>query len=380
MNAQTPAPAPAPAPAAPASGFDLHHLADLRPLRFAEHVLSHLDFGQWLGLGAALGASAAASALLTWAILRLLGAMARRTGSVLDAALVQRAGGPLRVALFAAAFSISRRALDVGPQTMKLLGALESSLFVAAGFWFVLRLLDIVTDDYKKRFVRRGQGQAGAAVATTRKLVKLVALGIAVLMVLDNAGVHVTALLAGLGLGGIAVALAAQKSLENLFGSFTLYFDRPVRVGSFCRFGDRLGQVEEIGLRSTRLRTPERTLVTVPNGEFSSLQLEDFSRRDKIWFHPSLPVRSNTDPDHLRAILAGLRDLLAKHPHVEPGTSRVVVTGFSSYAITVDVSAYVLTGELDFYFKVVEELNFAVLDLLAAHESGIAFSAPAVFE
>ena len=92
-----------------------------------------------------------------------------------------------------------------------------------------------------------------------------------------------TAFVAGLGIGGVAVALAAQKSVENLFGGVTLYADQPVRVGDICRFDGRLGTVEEIGLRSTRLRTLDRTIVTVPNADFSNMHLENYTQRDKIW-------------------------------------------------------------------------------------------------
>jgi MscS family membrane protein len=119
--------------------------------------------------------------------------------------------------------------------------------------------------------------------------------------------INVTALIAGLGVGGIAVALAAQKTLENLFGGITLYADRPVRVGDFCRFGDRVGTVEEIGLRSTRIRTLDRTLVSVPNAEFSNLHLENYTARDRIWYHPTIGLRYETTPDQLRFVLVEVR-------------------------------------------------------------------------
>jgi MscS family membrane protein len=351
-----------------------------RPLERAFLAFSRIDPDQWLALAALLAIATAAAFLLASLLLRLLAAMARRTATSLDDRFVALASGPLRLCLSVLLFSLGRRALDLSQASETIFGRIESSLFVAAAFWHLLRMFDLLGDDYRRRFQRRGQSQAGAMLGLVQRLAKLAALGIAALTVLDNAGVHVTALLAGVGLGGIAIALAAQKSIENLFGGLTLYLDRPVRVGSFCRFGDRLGEVEEIGLRSTRVRTLERTLVTVPNSEFANMQLESFGTQDKIWFHPVLAIRSDTSPERLRAILGELRELFAKHARIEPGTSRVRVGGFGTFSINLDVSAYVTTASLDEYFAVVEELNLAVLDALAAHGSGIAFNAPPVFK
>jgi MscS family membrane protein len=351
-----------------------------RPLERALLAFSRIDPDQWLALAAVLAIAVPLAFLLASLVLRVLGSLARRTATSLDDRFVALASGPLRLCLAVLLFSLGRRALDLSQACETVLGRIESSLFVAAAFWHVLRMFDLLGEDYRRRFQRRGQGQAGAVLGLVQRIAKLAALGIAGIAVLDNAGVHVTALLAGVGLGGIAVALAAQKSIENLFGGLTLYLDRPVRVGSFCRFGDRLGEVEEIGLRSTRVRTPERTLVTVPNSEFANMQLESFGSQDKIWFHPVLAIRSDTAPDRLRAILCELRELFGKHPRIEPGTARVRVGGFGTFSINLDVSAYVATSSLDEYFAVAEDLHLAVLDVLAAHGSGIAFNAPPVFK
>ena len=346
----------------------------------APQALQRLDLVDWLGVSAALVGSAVCAWAVAFAALRVFGEMAGRSRSEFDDRLLRTAAGPLRLALFALLFSLARRPLELSKASTALLATLEASLLVVAGFWQVLRVLDVLAAGYQVRFQRRGQGQAGAMLALAVRSAKLAALGIAVLTLLDNAGVHVTALLAGVGLGGIAVALAAQKSIENLFGGLTLFLDRPVHVGQFCRFGTRFGEVEEIGLRSTRVRTPDRTLVTVPNAEFASLQLENFGTRDKIWFHPTLALRSNTPPDRLRRILAALRELLAKNPSLERDSARVTVVGFGAYAINVEMSAYVLTSSLDEYFTIAEELYLEVVAVLAEHHSGIAFSAPAEFK
>jgi len=120
---------------------------------------------------------------------------------------------------------------------------------------------------------------------------------IAVVVWLDNVGFQVTTLLAGLGLGGLALALGLQKTIENVVGAITLYSAQPVRIGDFGQFGNTMGTVEEISLRATQVRTLDRTIVSVPNAEFSALHINNFSKRDKIWYHHKIRLRYDTTPD-----------------------------------------------------------------------------------
>jgi MscS family membrane protein len=195
---------------------------------------------------------------------------------------------------------------------------------------------------------------------------------------LHNAGFDVTSLLAGLGIGGIAIALAAQKSLENLFGGITLFLDRPVRIGDLCRFGDRVGTVEEIGLRSTRLRTPDRTLVAIPNSEFANLQLENLGSRDQVWFHPTLCVRSDTRPDQMKRILVELTQMLSHHDGVEPNGVSVRFVGFGPYSLNIELSAYVNTADWSHYLVIAEDLHLHSMEIIERAGSGLAFSAPPI--
>jgi MscS family membrane protein len=200
-----------------------------------------------------------------------------------------------------------------------------------------------------------------------------VIVAIAIVALFHGLGFDVTAALAGLGVGGLAVALAAQKTLENLFGGLTLFADRPVAVGDFCRFGDRTGVVEEIGVRSTRIRTLDRTVVTVPNAEFSSLQIENFNLRDRIWYHPTLGLRYETTPAQLRRVMGDVTRLLREHAKVDPASARVRFVGFGQYSLDLEVFAYVATASFDEFLEIAEELNLRILDAVAASGTGFAF-------
>jgi MscS family membrane protein len=254
-----------------------------------------------------------------------------------------------------------------------VLAALESLVFIVAVTWAVLRLVDVFSSLVEEQLRQRSQDSAVTLLAPGRKTLKIFTVAIAFIALLHSLGFNVTALLAGLGVGGIAVALAAQKTVENLFGGVTLYADRPVRVGDFCRFGDHIGTVEEIGMRSTRVRTLDRTLVTVPNAQFATMELENFAARDRIWFHPRLGLRYETTPDQLRYVLVEIRRMLYSHPKVDPDPARIRFVNFGAYSLDLDIFAYVKTRDYGEFLEVAEDLNLRIMEIVAEAGSSFAF-------
>src|SRR5206468_2437134 len=175
---------------------------------------------------------------------------------------------------------------------------------------------------FERRLDESRHVRAVATVPLGRRSLKVFVALIAFIAALQNFGFNVTGLIAGLGVGGLAVALAAQKTVENLFGSVSLVADQPVRVGDVCRFGDTVGTVEDIGLRSTRVRTLDRTIVTVPNAQFSTLALENLSRRDRIPVRATVTLPQGTSAERVRAILVALREMAGRQPKVDPASVR----------------------------------------------------------
>jgi MscS family membrane protein len=207
-----------------------------------------------------------------------------------------------------------------------------------------------------------------------KQVLKLALFVFAALAVLNMWGYNTTTILAGLGVGGLAVALAAQKTIENLFGGISVIGDRPVLVGDVCRFGDRVGTVTHIGLRSTRIRTPDRTIISVPNAQFASMELENISGRDKIWFHPTLNLRRDTSSDQLLEVLASFGKILTDHPQVETGKLPVRFVGVGLYSLDVEVVAYVATSDYDEFLKLQQELLLKMLQ--AVERAGTALAVP----
>jgi len=256
-----------------------------------------------------------------------------------------------------------------------VLQTLLSGTFFFAAAWGVLRLGSIVAEAIiASPHIRPGSVDGHLVRLSLRILSFLIGLAI-VFEGLRSLGVPVVGVIAGLGVGGLAVALAAQSTIENFIGSLTIFADRPVRVGDFCRFGDQVGTVEQIGLRSTRIRTLDRSLLTVPNAEFSRLKLDNLSERDRILFRTKLNLRLETSSDQLGRVLERLRALLLDHPRVDPDPARVRVIAVGPRTIDLEVFAYITTSNYNEFLGIREELYLSMIE--AVERAGTSFAPPA---
>ena len=234
-------------------------------------------------------------------------------------------------------------------------------------------LLNLYRDLKIRQLELQGDIEYVALIKPVVVIVRIVIATTAALMWADQAGFNVSTLIAGLGVGSLAVALAAQKTLENVIGAITLYTARPIRPGDWCRFGQIQGTVEEIGLRSVTLRTKNRTLVTVPNSMFSSADIENFSVRDRIRFYKLLELQMPT-PDQLRAILGEFRALFAAHPMVRQDTISIRLADIEAATAVVRLDAGILTRNYEEYLAVAEDLNLRIIEIV--HQNGAIFSGP----
>jgi len=241
--------------------------------------------------------------------------------------------------------------------------------------WMLFVGINLLRDIYVIRLLQ--QERPGTAVLlnpATNALKLLIGIG-AGLIYLDKLGINITTVLAGLGVGGIAVALALQKPMEDVFGAITLYTQQPVRVGDFCRIGTETGTIEEIGLRTTRLRTLANTLIAIPNSLLVSKPIDNYSARSKILYRPILRLRYDTTPEQLQKILDGIRSLFATHDRVLQENHRVRFKEIAEDALLVEVYAYVDTREWAEFLELAEGLNMSILEIVA--QAGTTLSLPA---
>lgn len=252
-------------------------------------------------------------------------------------------------------------------------------VFVVFGAAFLLtRLIDIFTGSIGRRLAAAG-AQAPPTLTLARRLFTGAVAVFAGLAILALYGVNLTATLAGLGIGGIALAFAAQKSLENLFGGFLVLGDKILRVGDTIRIGTVTGDVEDVTLYATRLRTFERTLVYIPNGMLMTAQIENRSRRDRFWFNHTIGLRYETTPAQLRTVLEKIRARLSRDARVDPATMRVRFVRFGASSLDAEIFAYVMAPDWPSYLSIQEELLLAIMEIVAASGTGVAFPSHTVY-
>jgi MscS family membrane protein len=208
----------------------------------------------------------------------------------------------------------------------------------AAFFWMSARSVDVGAELLVSSPWGRTRASSRSLVPLASRVTKLAVAALAVVALLSELGYPVASLLAGLGIGGVALALAAQKTVENLFGAFSIGADRPFSEGDTVKFEDVTGTVEQIGLRSTRIRTADRTLVTVPNGRLADMRVESLTARDRMRLNCVLPLVYDTTAVQMRGVLAGLEHVLRVHPKIWPDglTVRFVALGASSLDIEIN--------------------------------------------
>ncbi|HZT31055.1 MAG TPA: mechanosensitive ion channel family protein [Bryobacteraceae bacterium] len=328
---------------------------------------------RWIALTLLVLVAAAFSRGLSQGLLRLAQIGVGRLIPRMSAGVLETFVGPMRLLLSLAAFRAGMA--WIGPSALPRLwiDRVLAVLFVLGVAWLGSGTVDLGLERLRLALATtRHQSFSYSVLPLASRVLKITILLLAIAAVLSDWGYNTTTILAGLGVGGVAVALASQKTIENLFGSVAVISDRPVSVGDFCRFGDRMGMVEDIGLRSTRIRTPDRTLVTVPNGQFSSMVLENFSKRDKMWFHIMLNLRRDTTPEQVRALLEAIARMLADHPKVETGTFPVRFVGVGTYSLDVEVAVYILTRDGDEFLRLQQDLLLWILDAVEAEGTALA--------
>jgi MscS family membrane protein len=333
-----------------------------------------LALWQWLGLMLLVVVASSLGFLATTVFVRIAGRAVRKLGGhdfPVDPRLVS---GPARLVASVLFFQLASFALALPASTQQTLSTLCRALVLVGAGWFAMRAIDLLAGYAQARLSAREETVADTVVPMGRRISKAFVLAIAGIAIADNLGFNVAGLLAGLGVGGLAVALAAQKTLENLFGGFTLIADRPVVVGQFCRVGEQIGTVEDIGLRSTRIRTLDRTLVTVPNSDISTTRIENYSVRDMMRLYTVLQVGYDTSPDQMRYLLVELRKMLYAHPRTLPDPCRVRFVNMGAYSLDLEVFVFIDTRDWNDFMAVREDIFLRIMDIVSA--SGAYFAYP----
>lgn len=261
------------------------------------------------------------------------------------------------------------------PLLTRQAGSIVMDLLLIAALVWTLFLVNGNCELYlKKRMESRGRISATGILRPARRVGDLIAAIIGLILLLHTLGINPTATIAGLGVGGIAIALAAQKTLENVIGGASLIMDGAVRVGDVFKIGELTGTIEVIGLRSTRVRTSDRTVVTIPNGQMAMMTLENFSARDQFLFRHLIGLEYRTPPAALDLILVQVRTLLKQEARISPGSVRVRFLRFAEFSLELEVFAYIAARDWNDFLEIQEELLIQIRQ--ASASAGVAFALP----
>jgi len=348
------------------------------PAILVKHQFGGMPLWQW----AAMLLAAPLAAALGWLVLTVLEIplrwWARRRGQV-DVANWRSVSGPAWLLSGTLIHQVIVVYLRMPLLTRHYYFQVTSIALILSGTWIVWRFVRWSLRRVRLRALARGHAGTGSLMLLGERILKAVIFVLGVLAVLGNLGFNMSTALAGLGIGGLAIGFGAQKTIENLFGGVSVLADEVFRVGDVCRFGDRTGVVEDIGLRSTRIRTEDRTLLAIPNGTVATINLENFSRRDKILLKTTLSLRSETKADHLRFILSEVRRLLYSHPKVETKTVRVRLVDIAAGAPSVEVLAYILTQDFNEFAAIREDILLRMMDIVNDSGSGLALPSQTLY-
>jgi small-conductance mechanosensitive channel len=330
-----------------------------------------VELWQWIALALWLGVAVPVSwllaALLAW-VFRLRTDVMPIDGFSVNATFIW----PLRL-IFITWIGLFGLSLLGLPQHVDIpLRAAIGVVLSVAGAWFLYHLIGKISELFAAQS-RRYKFRNEILRSLLTSIAKLAVIIGAILFLAEILAIPYEGVVAGLGIGGLAVALAARGTLENFIAGITLFADKPIDVGDFCSFGDKLGVVEAIGLRSVKIRSLNRTVVTIPNAEFANLHIENLTRRDRMLLSARIGLRYETTPDQLRWVLAEIRKLLLEHPRVTEEPARARFVGFGEYSVDIEIFAYVATFDWNEFLAVREDVFLRLIDIVEESGTGFAF-------
>jgi MscS family membrane protein len=354
--------------AAATSGFETH-----LPALLLQAGPMAAPLWQWLLLALLAATALPVGLALARLTRRALRRVTSRSSSRIDDVIVAKTRGPLMFAWAIALLRLSIPWLGLDAAVVDFSGEVLHTGLLIVLLWSLARGVDVAREAIAASPWAEAQPASRALIRLGARIAKLAVLAAAAVMLLAQMGYPVASLLAGLGIGGIALALAAQKTVENLFGAFSLGVDRPFREGDFVRVEDFVGTVEAIGIRSTRFRTLDRTLITIPNGKLSEIRLESFSARDRIRLACTVGLVYETTAAQMREVLAGLERVLREHPKI---WTEVIVVRFAELAessLNIEVMAWFETTDWNEFQLIRQEVLLRFMEVVERAGTGFAF-------
>lgn len=315
--------------------------------------------------------------ILAFVIRTLLRSTLRRTGERklgFAGALARDLIKPAAFLVMILGFYAAVRIHSLSPSMADLLRKVFLFFLTVNVLWLLMRTVDAVAEQMTSVADGTDSRMDDQLVPILRKLAKFLLVAIGVVFYMQSNGYPVSGILAGMGIGGLAMALAAQDSIAGIFASVVIFLDKPFMVEDFVEVNGVSGTVEEIGIRSTRIRTVEKTLVTLPNKEIMDSNINNFSRRPMRRTSTTVGVTYDTTPEKMRELLAGLRSLLEDDDMVDSETIFVNFAGFGNSSLDVEMRYFINSADYRTWLDNRERINLRIMDIV--YDLGLDFAFP----
>ncbi|HVI09323.1 MAG TPA: mechanosensitive ion channel family protein [Candidatus Binatia bacterium] len=343
------------------------------PAWLVRNEIGGVAFWQWFALILLLPIAAAAGWVVLMVFQLPLRWWARRRGQA-ELEQSRALSPPLWLLLGAITHRILASYLGLALLPRHYYNQITAIAVIIGANWILWRAIRWSLRRVRNRALALGHGGTGSLMLLGERMIKACIVVVGVFLILGILGVNLTTALAGLGIGGLAIGFGAQQTIANLFGGVSVLGDEVIHVGDVCKFGDRTGTVEDIGLRSTRVRTEERTLLAIPNGTVATINVENLSRREKILFKTVLPFHLDTTSDQLRSAMDEIERVLKNNPKIEASSIRVRLVEISPSALNIELVCYVLTQDYNTYAEVREDALLKIMRLV--EDSGASLAKP----
>ena len=314
--------------------------------------------------------------------LHVLTPFAKKTASNYDDLFLKAIRKPSEFTVVIAGFFIIVQLLNLPTEPLNLKHFAYATLKILVTFdiaWMLFNAISVL-ETYLSHIVEKTESTLDDhLIPFIRKSLRAFIVFIAFILIIQNLGYSISGLLASLGIGGLAVALAARETLSNIFGSFMIILDRPFHIGDWIKAGEMEGVVEEIGFRSTKIRTFAKTQISVPNNIIANMALDNFSRMPKRRIKLNVGVTYETTPPQMQKAVQNIRQMLEKHPGIHQEFMLVNFTDFGPSSLDILVYCFTVTTEWAEYLRVRQEIALNIMIILEEIGLEIAFPSQSLY-
>jgi len=344
--------------------------------QLSETLFLDIPLSRWIIAGFILFIMVIARTLVLSSFRKLSEKLASRTKTKLDDVLLTAAERPAGLLVYVVGTLLAVHTLNPPIEVFPLVTIVDSAgrfLSIYTGIWFLWRLIEGLSAYFAVRARETESSMDDQLIPFVSKTLKIFLSLTGVLVLAQNMGYSISGLLASLGIGGIAIAMAAKDTIANVFGSIMILVDRPFTVGDWVKTSEFEGVVEEIGFRSTKIRTFERTLVNVPNSSLANMVIDNIDARNERRIKMRIGLTYDTTPAQMNAAIQGIEDILLKHPGVDQSYKLVKFDEFENSSLSIFLYYFSASKVWDEYLQVRQEVNLQIMELLESQELEFAF-------